>query len=261
MTAGEAALHVLVVDDEAPAREELQYLLGRDPRVGRVDSVGSAAEALKVIEDGDVDAVFLDIAMPGLSGLDLARVLARFKQPPAVVFVTAHDAYAVEAFEVAAVDYLLKPFSEQRAAEAMRRVLAATGQRADSAVDETIPVELGGVTRFVRRSDVLYVESHGDYVRLHTETDSHLLRTPLTTLEEQWQEAGFARIHRQCLVSLSHVTEIRQDGNHCAVVVGGKPLVVSRRHTRDLRDLLVRRSSKAAAPASSSSDPAAGSGG
>src|SRR5262245_7006468 len=160
------ALSVLVVDDELPAREELGYLLAQHPRVGRVVDAGSATDALRLLETTDVDAVFLDIAMPGLSGLDLARVLGRFKQPPAVVFVTAHDEYAVTAFEINAVDYLLKPVSEARVAEALRRVKRDQITSGLPEDDETIPVELGGVTRFIQRSEVRYVESHGDYVRL-----------------------------------------------------------------------------------------------
>ncbi len=87
----------------------------------------------------------------------------------------------------------------------------------------------------------LYVEAHGDYARLHTSEDSHLIRSPLTTLEEQWRDAGFVRIHRSLLVALAHVAEVRVDGGRCTVVVGDEELAVSRRHTRELRDLLVRR--------------------
>ncbi|MBA2697560.1 MAG: response regulator, partial [Nocardioidaceae bacterium] len=166
-------LRVLVVDDELPVREELGFLLARDHRIDNVTATDSGAEALKLLERGDIDAVFLDIAMPGLSGLDVARVLAQFKTSPQIVFVTAHEAHAVEAFEINAVDYLLKPVREVRLAEAVRRVVEAREQprEADDS-DETISVELGGVTRFIQRSDVRYVEAQGDYVRLHTAAGS-----------------------------------------------------------------------------------------
>jgi DNA-binding LytR/AlgR family response regulator len=108
-------------------------------------------------------------------------------------------------------------------------------------VDDDIAVELGGVTRFVPRSSVGYVEAQGDYARLHTPSGSHLVRVPLTTLEESWKDAGFVRIHRSLLVALQHVEEVRMDAGRCSVVVGGTQLSVSRRHTRELRDLLVRR--------------------
>jgi len=98
-----------------------------------------------------------------------------------------------------------------------------------------------GSSVFIARSEVQYVEAHGDYARLHTATGSHLIRSPLTTLEAQWREAGFVRIHRSLLVSLPHVVEVRMDAGRCTVLVGDEELAVSRRHTRELRDLLVRR--------------------
>ena len=159
-----------------------------------------------------------------------------------MVFVTAHDEHAVDAFELNAVDYVLKPVRDDRLAEAVRRVVEAQGPTTAQADDDQIPVELGGVTRFVSRGEVRYVEAQGDYARLHTPSGSHLVRVPLTTLEEQWRDAGFVRIHRSLLVALPHVEEVRMDAGRCTVVVGGEELVVSRRHTRELRDLLVRRS-------------------
>ncbi len=234
-------LTVLVVDDERPALDELSWLLDRDPRIGEVLTAESAAEALRVLQErDDVDAVFSDIRMPGLSGLDLAQVLRRFRTPPAIVFVTAYDEHAVDAFELHVVDYLLKPVRESRLAEAIRRVVDA-GATAAEPEDDAIPVELGGVTRFVRRGEVRYVEAQGDYARLHTPTGSPLIRIPLTTLEEEWRSAGFVRIHRSLLVALAHVSEVRTEGGRCTVLVDGEELTVSRRHTRELRDLLVRR--------------------
>jgi DNA-binding LytR/AlgR family response regulator len=241
---GSGGLRVLVVDDEAPVREELGYLLGRDPRLASVRTVASAEEALKALDADPVDALFLDIRMPGLDGLDLARTLARFREPPRIVFVTAHDEHAVEAFDLRAVDYLLKPVREERLAEAVRRVVESREAPTPAAQlddDETIPVELGGVTRFVARSDVRYVESQGDYARLYTAGESHLVRVPLTTLEERWAQAGFVRIHRSHLVALHHIDEVRVESGRCTVRLGTDVLQVSRRHTRALRDTLVRR--------------------
>lgn len=229
-------LRVLVVDDERPALDELAFLLGRDPRVREILTADSATSALRLLQDHPVDAVFLDIRMPGLSGLDLAKVLARFSAPPAIVFVTAHEDHAVDAFEVNAVDYVLKPVREARLAEAVRRLV----DHRVAPEEEQIPVELGGVTRFVPRSEVRFVEAQGDYVRLHTAEASHLVRVSLATLEREWQAAGFVRIHRSLLVALSHVQQVRTEGGRCTVVVSGRELGVSRRHTRELRDLLVR---------------------
>ncbi|GAB2758209.1 LytR/AlgR family response regulator transcription factor [Nocardioides pakistanensis] len=236
------SLKVLVVDDERPALDELAWLLGRDNRVADVLTTDSAAEALRLLQEEHVDAVFLDIRMPGLSGLDLAKVLARFKEPPPVVFVTAYDEHAVDAFELNAVDYVLKPVRDDRLAEAVRRVAEARSTPATPLDTDTIAVELGGRTRFVPRSSVRYVEAQGDYARLHTDEGSHLVRVPLSSLEEQWRDAGFVRIHRSLLVALAHVEEVRMDSGRCTVIVGGEELAVSRRHTRQLRDLLVRRS-------------------
>lgn len=249
MTESPPGLNVLVVDDELPVLDELAFLLGRDPRIASVATAASGADALRVLQERAVDAVFLDVAMPGLSGLDVAGLLARFRQRPPVVFVTAHDDHAVEAFDLEAVDYVLKPVDDARLREAVRRVVAAiAGAQAEAATvvdDKTIPVELAGVTRFVARSDIRYVEAKGDYARLHTDTESHLVRVPLSTLEERWADAGFLRIHRSLLVNGRHVREVRSEAGRASVVVDGPDgpveLQVARRHTRDLRDQLVRR--------------------
>ncbi|PUA82843.1 LytR/AlgR family response regulator transcription factor [Nocardioides currus] len=235
------SLNVLVIDDERPALDELVFLLERDPRIAAITGCDSATDALRLLQDASVDAVFLDIQMPGLTGLDLAQVLSRFKAPPPIVFVTAHDEHAVEAFDLHAVDYVLKPVREERLAEAVRRIVASTSPTPSG--DTQIPVERGGVTRFIARSDVTHVEAQGDYARLHTLHDSHLVRTPLSTLAEEWAGAGFVRIHRSLLVALAHVSELRVDSGRASVVVGGRELPVSRRHTRELRELLTRRPS------------------
>ena len=239
-------LRVLVVDDEQPVCDELAFLLARDPRVSRVDTASSGAAALRLLEGGHVDALFLDIAMPDLTGLDVARVLARFRAPPAVVFVTAHDDFAVDAFELDAVDYVLKPVAGDRLAEAVRRVAAQheAGAAGEAHADDVLPVERGGVTRFVARSDVVWVEANGDYARLHTASDSHLVRVPLSALERRWAGSGFVRIHRSLLVDTNRVLEVRTDSGRTAVLLPGPDgpvsLQVARRHARELRDLLVR---------------------
>ncbi|MFI5692134.1 LytR/AlgR family response regulator transcription factor [Kribbella sp. NPDC051586] len=241
-------LRALVADDEEPARNELVYLLRQDPRIGDIKIASDGPEALKILQASDLDVVFCDIKMPGLDGIDLASVLSKFRQPrPRIVFVTAYDEHAVAAFELDAADYVMKPVRAERLAEAVRRVVTAGApaalQSPDDTEDETISVELAGVTRFVQRSTVRYVEAQGDYARLHTGQNSHLVRVPLSTLEERWRDAGFTRIHRSTLVALAHIDEMRVDGGRCAVRVGGDWLPVSRRHTRELRDLLVRSTS------------------
>ncbi|MFI5863030.1 LytR/AlgR family response regulator transcription factor [Streptomyces sp. NPDC051546] len=285
-------LRVLAVDDEKPLLEELLYLLRSDPRVLSAEGASDATEALRritrALESGPdgadvIDVVFLDIHMAGLTGLDIARLLAGFARPPLIVFVTAHEGFAVQAFDLKAVDYVLKPVRPERLAEAVRRAWAQSGRSAEqppAAAPEAVPgvpaaraalpegpaapvapaaaaaasaargadrapeqiaVELGGVTRFVAIADIAYVEAQGDYARLHTEEGSHLVRIPLSTLEERWAARGFVRIHRRHLVALARIDELRLDAGTTTVRVGTAELQVSRRHTRELRDLLMRQ--------------------
>jgi DNA-binding LytR/AlgR family response regulator len=239
-------LRILAVDDEPPALEDLTYLLRGDRRIGRVLAADSSDAALRLLEAETVDAVFLDIRMPGLDGLDLVRVLSRFARPPAVVFVTAYEDFAVDAFALKACDYLLKPVRRERLAEAIRRVAVlydGTGTPGVPGTDrsaERIPVDLGGVTRFVSRDEVAYVEAQGDYVRLHAGGNAPLVRISLAVLEERWVPHGFLRIHRRFLVSLPYVEALRSDAGHWTVQVAGSELPVSRRHSRELRELLTR---------------------
>ena len=242
-------LRVLAVDDEPPALDELAYLLRADPRVAYVHTAGDATEALRVLRDTDIDAIFLDIRMPGLDGLEIARVLGRFARPPAVVFVTAYDNRAAEAFDLGVTDYVRKPVQAERLAESMRRVIArrmvpapSVGHRdaAGSDHDLTIPVELAGTTRMLSRAAVRWIEAQGDYARLHTADASHLVRVPLATLAERWADAGFVRVHRSYVVQLKLITELRLTGGGYVVVVDGRELPVSRRHTRELKDKLIR---------------------
>ncbi|MEV7730107.1 LytTR family DNA-binding domain-containing protein [Streptomyces sp. NPDC087917] len=278
-------LRVLAVDDEKPLLEELLYLLRSDPRISSAEGAGDATEALRritrALESGPegcdaIDVVFLDIQMAGLTGLDIARLLAGFARPPLIVFVTAHEGFAVQAFDLKAVDYVLKPVRPERLAEAVRRAREALGrsdsvpaphlpeapappgpgprrtpdpltpagpETASALPDRTpdqIAVELGGVTRFVAIADIAYVEAQGDYARLHTDEGSHLVRIPLSTLEERWAARGFVRIHRRHLVALGRIDELRLDAGTTSVRVGAAELQVSRRHARELRDLLMR---------------------
>ncbi|GAA4066829.1 LytTR family DNA-binding domain-containing protein [Actinomadura miaoliensis] len=252
-------LRVLAVDDEAPALDDLVHLLRADPRIGTVHTARDGAGALRCLdralaEGRPVDAVFLDIRMPGLDGTVLGRVLAQFARAPHIVFVTAFEEHAVDAFEIKATDYILKPVRPERLAEAIRRVSQSGGPagaggpgapaggegHAPRPEPEPMPVELAGVTRFVAPAEVLYVEAQGDYARLHTPNGSHLVRIPLAALEERWRDAGFVRVHRSHLVALAGIEELRLDSGRCTILVGGTELPVSRRHVRELRDLLVR---------------------
>lgn len=254
---------MLAVDDEPHGLNELHFMLESNQHIRRALKAGDAAEALGIVGGGDaevaarkrarlapVDAVFIDINMPGLSGVELARVLSALKPAPALVFVTGIGDEAVNAFELGATDYVLKPLKQERLDQAIERVLAkraprdAAGSAApEPADDEVIPVELAGTTKLVPRASVRWVEAQGDYARLHTaDGASHLVRIPLAQLEERWGDAGFVRIHRSFLVALSLITELKMGASGYAVVIGDneKELPVSRRHTRHLKDRLVR---------------------
>jgi DNA-binding LytR/AlgR family response regulator len=238
-------LCVLAVDDETPALEELAFLLRQDVRVERVltaaDGVSALQDIVQMMGAGErLDAVFLDARMPGLDGLELARLIGRFPSPPRLVFVSAHGDCAVQAFELEAVDYLLKPIRPERLAEAIRRLITAPATETDPDED-VIPVELGGRTRFVPQQAVWFAEAKGDYVRLHTIEGSYLVRMSLAALERRWRASGFIRVHRSTLVSTRHVRELRFEGGRVLLQVGTETLPVSRRHSREVRERLVRR--------------------
>lgn len=239
---------VLAVDDVPPALDELCRLLREAPEVSEVSGAGDPITALRMIQSGRFDAVFLDVSMPGLDGLELASLLAKLSEPPAIVFVTAYEQHAVAAFGIGAVDYLLKPVRAERLADALariRRVVPATRPPDEYATPPpdamaALPVESAGRTRYVRRGEVRFVEAHGDYVRLHTVSGVHVVRMPISRLEEYWEPAGFVRVHRSYLVSLDAVRELRSDsvgGLLAHTELGDVP--VSRRHARELRERLL----------------------
>ena len=229
-------INVLVADDELPAVEELAFLLGKDVRIGAIHRASSGAEALHALESESVDAVFLDIHMPALSGLDIARVISRSSHPPAVVFVTADEDCALEAFELAAVDYLLKPVRAERLAKSVGRISELI--RDGAPAPEMITVDQGGTTKMIRRDDVTYVQAQGDYARLHTADSSYLVRVPLADLEQKWAEVGFIRTHRSYLVALSHLSHMKLAAARPSVTVAGAELPISRRHLPAVREKL-----------------------
>lgn len=243
-------MRILAVDDSAPALHELRRMLLAAPGVSEVATACDAVSALRLLRERAFDAAFLDIALPVMDGMELAGVLARMAEPPAVVFVTAFDEHAASAYDLGAVDYLQKPVGAERLAAALDRVRRFTAQpdlgpKVDALA--AIPVEQDGRTRFVRRADVRFAEAHGDYVRLHVPGAVHLLRIPISRLEEHWRDAGFARVHRGFLLAVARVRELRSDvtgGLLAHTDVGDVP--VSRRHARDLRELLLDAATRGA---------------
>lgn len=233
-------VNVVIADDELPAVEELAFLLSKDARIDRIYRASSGTEALRALEVHDVDALFLDIHMPALSGLDIARVISRFNRPPAVVFVTADEDRALEAFDLRAVDYLLKPVRMERLAESVRRIceLMEAVQDGSPAVPEVITVDQGGISRMIRRDEIRYVQAQGDYARLHTAESSYLIRIPLNDLERKWADVGFIRTHRSYLVAMDQVRQVKIAAGRASVMVGDAELPVSRRHLPDIREKL-----------------------
>jgi DNA-binding LytR/AlgR family response regulator len=195
------------------------------------------------------DAIFLDVRMPDLDGLELGRVLRRFASPPQLVFVSAYDGAAVDAFELRALDYLRKPVSRRRLEEALERVAAAleagdghangNGQSLRPAGEsETVAVSAarGGSTRLINRGSILYVQSHGDFVRIVTEDGRYLLRNTLSEIERRWEPFSFVRVHRQYVANLARAVELRPllGGTAELVFADGQVIPVARRHVADL---------------------------
>ncbi len=199
-------LKALVVDDEAPARSELRYLLGEAGGVEVVGEASNTIEALQLIKAIPYDVIFLDINMPGLSGVQLAEVLAGLARPPAIIFVTAHSEHAVKAFEVNATDYLVKPVELDRLKSAIARLTPAAD--ATPSRVERIPVEKAGKKLLVGVDDILYVMAKDDYSYLYTAADRYLSTISLAQLEAKLETAGFFRIHRRYLVNLARVKEV-----------------------------------------------------
>lgn len=199
-------LKALVVDDEAPARSELRFMLDEAGGVEVIGEANNALEALQLIKAIPYDVIFLDIDMPGLSGVQLAEALATHPRPPAIIFVTAHSEHAVKAFEVRATDYLVKPVELERLKQAVSR-LAPVSEQAPARV-ERIPVEKAGRKLLISVEDILYIMAKDDYSYLHTAADRYLSTMSLASLETKLDSAGFFRIHRRYLVNLSCVKEV-----------------------------------------------------
>ena len=193
-------LRAMIVDDEAPARSELRFLLEQTGKMGSISEAASVRTAIEMLMENRVDVVFLDISMPGASGIQLAEALHKLKNPPAVVFVTAYSDHAVEAFDVDAVDYLLKPVEEARLDQAIGKVLSRVKPVTESkAPIERIPVEKGG------RKVLIPVD---DYSCIFTEDDRYLSTTSLAQFESKLGDFGFFRVHRRYIVNLACVEDV-----------------------------------------------------
>jgi DNA-binding LytR/AlgR family response regulator len=244
-------LTILAVDDEHTQLEDLARLLRSFAGVHEVECAFGGHDALLKASSQAYDAIFLDVRMPELDGVELGRVLRRFASPPQLVFVSAHDAAAVDAFELRAVDYLRKPVSRRRLEEALERVAAAVEateehsdrngrrQRTQPPGDSEMIAVSGaraGSTRLINRGSILYVQSHGDFVRIVTEDGRYLLRSTLNDVEQRWEQFDFFRVHRQYVANLSRAVELRPlfGGTAELGFAGGQSIPVARRHVTDL---------------------------
>jgi two-component system, LytTR family, response regulator len=243
-------VRVLIVDDEAPARRKIRSQLAGDGRVAVVGEAASGPAAVDLIRELGPDLVFLDIQMPGMSGFEVIEAVG-VPSMPAVVFVTAYDEFAVEAFEVQAVDYLLKPFQAQRLATALDRALVRLGERAGRQESITRLLErVLPAPRYLKRlvvhqaerivlvpiRDVLHFSADGNYVKVVTSSGVHLLRDTLAALEARLDPERFTRIHRGEIVAIDAIKEIQPwfNGDHVVVLVTGEKLRLSRRYAERL---------------------------
>lgn len=249
-------IRALVVDDEPLARERVRRLLADEADIEVVGEGGNGFEAVAAVRARAPDLLFLDVQMPGRDGFGVLENLAP-EETPVVIFLTAYDRYAVRAFESAALDYLLKPFDEERFKKAVARARAQLARLAqlksdgrEATADETqadalggegkylerIIIRSGGRVLFRRTDEIDWIEAYGNYVRLHIERAAYLLRETISNLEARLDPEKFVRIHRSTLVQLDRIREIRplMAGQSKIILRNGAQLTLSRRYRRRL---------------------------
>jgi two-component system, LytTR family, response regulator len=233
-------ISALIVDDEPPARRNLAVLLRRDPGIEIVGECGSGDEALTSIHQLRPDLLFLDVQMPERDGFDVVEMLGN-KLPPAIIFVTAHDEYALRAFEAGALDYLLKPFDNARFERALARGKERiTLSRTTRQKPERLMIKSAGEVSFVRISEIDWIEADDYYACVHVGSRNHLLRRSLAELEADLQDANFCRIHRSAIVNIDRVRTLKlnAEGEYNVLLENGSELRLSRRHRKDLQSRL-----------------------
>jgi two-component system, LytTR family, response regulator len=242
---GEHRIQALIVDDEPLARSNLAVLLRRDPQIELVQECGSGAEALEQIRRLRPELVFLDVQMPECDGFDVLELLGA-DVPPAIVFVTAYDQYAIRAFEAGALDYLLKPFDNARFARALARAKERIAlRRGQPRKLERLAIKSVGQVIFVKIHEIDWIEAADYYACLHTATGAHLLRRSMADLELELDPTAFCRIHRSTIVNLDRVRSLKlgADGESVVVLTDGTSLRLSRRYRNQLQSQLGLRSS------------------
>ncbi|MBQ6453256.1 MAG: response regulator transcription factor [Coriobacteriales bacterium] len=234
-------LKAIIVDDEPLARSELRFLLDETGQVEVAAEASNVREAIERLKDTGADVMFLDVNMPNTSGLQLAEAMNKLKYPPAVVFVTAYSEHAVKAFDVNAVDYLVKPVDTERLLQAINKVKASMVGSTKSAQKERIPVEKGGKKLLIPADKIHFIMAKDDYSYLHTESDRYLSTVSLAQLEAKLEPYGFFRVHRRYLVNLSCVSEVDPvSGGTLMLSLTGEEekIPVSRRRVASLKKAL-----------------------
>jgi two-component system, LytTR family, response regulator len=248
-------LRALIVDDEAVARRRIRRLLQREPDVRVVAEAADGRTAVQVIREQSPDVVFLDVQMPELDGFGVVAELGH--HPPTIVFVTAYDEYALKAFEVHAIDYLLKPFGRDRFQQTLqharehleRRRAGDLGRRLLALVQDLKPepqkldrlvVKSGGRVFFLRTDELDWIEAAGNYVRLHLGEDSHLFRETMNNMEARLDARRFVRIHRSRIVNTDRIKELQPwfNGEYVVVLHNGTRLTLSRGYREKLQERL-----------------------
>lgn len=234
-------IRAIIVDDEAPARSELHYLLDETAQVEVVAEASNVREAIEHLKEYGGDLMFLDIQMPGATGLQLAEALGSLKYPPAVIFVTAHSEHATDAFDVDAIDYLLKPVQTERLQKALVKAKKYLATNTRGMQMERIPVEKGGKKLLVSTDKIRYIMAKDDYSYLHTSADRYLSTVSLALLEEKLEPYNFYRVHRRYLVNLDFVEEVTPvSGGTLQLTICGEDekVPVSRRRVAGLKKAL-----------------------
>ncbi len=255
---GEKCIRALIVDDEPLARERIRDILETDPEIEILGECAGGEEAIEAIERQTPDLVFLDVEMPGKDGFAVLEELGP-ERIPAIIFVTAYDQYAVRAFEVYALDYLLKPFDQERFEKALlrakahikneksenitERILSALEEIKSKPVHlERLVIKMNGHVFFVKTDDIDWLEAEGNYVRLHAGKESYLLRDTISALEGQLDPKRFVRVHRSAIVNVDRIQELQAwfHGEYRIILREGVQLTLSRSYREKLHELLGR---------------------
>jgi two-component system, LytTR family, response regulator len=249
-------INAVIADDEVLARHKLRQLLREETDFEIVGESATAAETIDLVRLTKPDLLFLDIRMPGMDGFDIIGALAADPDfvLPRIIFTTAYDRYAIRAFEIHAVDYLLKPFTAERlhsAVERAREQIHASAQpsssngaadHADSPYTKRIVFKSRGRILFLHVSDIRWIGAEENYVRISTESESHLLRETMTHLEEKLDPQMFLRVHRSSIVNLQYVKEVRteKDGEFAVLLANGQKIAMSRSYRSRIQGWLQR---------------------